>query len=110
MGKSTLRYLILFIIEALLITGSLGADLERIIPWLLGINFSIALFSVNFTFFGYQLSKYKAIYTTVTNRQWFNIVLLLTLPFLPLVIFLFEPAIFRLVALWIACPGFLCIR
>lgn len=96
-----MRYLSLFIIEALLIAGSLSADLERIIPWLLGINFSIALFSVNFTFFGYQLSKYKAIYTAVTNRQWFNIVLLLTLPFLPLVTFLFAPAIFGLVALWV---------
>ena len=98
-GKSTLRYLILTLIEALLVVGSLGANLEKITPWLLGINFSIALFSVNFTFFGYQLSKYKAIYTKVTNRQWFNIILLLTLPFLPLVIFLFSPAIFGLVAL-----------
>lgn len=94
-----MRYLILIIIEALLITGSLSADLEKIIPWLLGINFSIALFSVNFTFFGYQLSKYKVIYTKVTCRQWFNIVLLLALPFLPLVTFLFAPAIFGLVAL-----------
>ncbi len=96
-----MSYLILFVIETLLIAGSLNADFERIIPWLLGINFSIALFSVNFTFFGYQLSKYKAIYTAVTNRQWFNIVLLLTLPFVPLVTFLFEPAIFGLVALWV---------
>lgn len=96
-----MRYLILFVIEALLITGSLSANFDRIIPWLLGINFSIALFSVNFTFFGHQLSQYKAIYTEVTSRQWFNIVLLLTLPFLPLIIFLFEPAIFGLVALLI---------
>lgn len=94
-----MRYLILIIIEALLVAGSLGANLEKITPWLLGINFSIALFSVNFTFFGYQLSKYKAIYTIVTNRQWLNIILLLTLPFLPIVIFLFSPAIFGLVAL-----------
>lgn len=94
-----MRYFIIIIIETLLVAGSIGADLDKITPWLLGINFSIALFSINFTFFGYQLSKYQAIYTAVTNRQWFNIVLLITLPFLPLVIFLFSPSVFGLVAL-----------
>lgn len=96
-----MRYLILLIVELSLIAGSIDTDLEKITPWLLGINFSVAIFSVNFTFFGYQLSKYKSIYTEVTNRQRLNIILLLTLPFLPVALFLFAPGIFGVVALWI---------
>ena len=98
-GSSVWRYFILVIVEALLFWGSLGAELEKVTPWLLGINLSIALFSVNFTFFGYQLSKYKVIYTTVTRRQWINIAALLLLPLLPIVIFLFSSSSYSLAAL-----------
>jgi len=59
----------------LIFLGSLNINVQKITPWLLGINFTIAVFSVNFTFFGYQLSKYKAIYSKITSRQWINIVI-----------------------------------
>ena len=85
----------------LLISGSVNADLNKITPWLLGINFTIAIFSINFTFFGYQLSKYKAIYSSLTKRQWLNIVALLSLPFIPLISFLIVPDYFGNIALWI---------
>ncbi|MEL4474133.1 hypothetical protein [Shewanella algae] len=96
-----MRYLILIIFMALLVAGSMHVDVQKITPWLLGINFTIAIFSINFTFFGYQLSKYKAIYTNITNRQWFNIVTLLSLPFLPLICYLIIPEYFGSIALWI---------
>lgn len=84
----------------LLVFGSLGADVQKITPWLLGVNFTITIFSINFTFFGYQLSKYKAIYSDISNRQWFNIIALLCLPFFPLICFLITPEYFGRVALW----------
>lgn len=100
-GSFLLRYIILLIIMSALIAGSANADVSKITPWLLGINFTIAIFSINFTFFGYQLSKYKAIYSSLTKRQWFNIVTLLVLPFIPLVSFLITPNSFGNIALWI---------
>ena len=95
-----LRLFILIVLELLLVIGSFGLNLEKITPWLLGINFTIAIFSVNFTFFGYQLSKYKAIYSEITKRQWFNITTLLVLPFIPLICFLVVPDYFGRTALW----------
>ncbi len=94
-----MHYLLCVILEVLLIVGSKDANLESITPWLLGINFTIAVFSINFSFFGHQLSKYKAIYTQITKRQWINIITLLVLPFLPLVSFLFFPEYFEKIAL-----------
>ncbi|MDE1488959.1 hypothetical protein KKI90_22305 [Xenorhabdus bovienii] len=85
----------------LLVLGSTNIDVHKITPWLLGINFTIAIFSINFTFFGYQLSKYKAIYSEITKRQWFNIVVLLSLPLFPLISFLIIPDHFGKIALWI---------
>lgn len=85
----------------LLLAGAYGKNLDRIIPWMLGASFSIAIFSVNFTFFGYQLSKYKAIYSRVTCRQWFNIGVLLLLPFVPLISYVFIPELFGLIAIGI---------
>ena len=96
-----LRLFIFIVIELLLVIGSFNLNLEKITPWLLGINFTIAIFSVNFTFFGYQLSKYKTIYSEITKRQWFNITILLVLPFLPLICFLIVPEYFVRTALWI---------
>ena len=90
-----MRYLALFFILVILVVGSWGVDIQKITPWLLGANFTIAIFSVNFTFFGYQLSKYKAIYSDITKRQWFNIVALLCLPFVPLFCFLVFPTYFE---------------
>ena len=84
-----------------MIIGSLDKNIQKITPWLLGINFTIAIFSINFTFFGYQLSKYKAIYSKITKRQWFNIISLLFLPFLPLICFFIVPDYFGKIALWI---------
>lgn len=84
-----------------LIVASSDVDVQKITPWLLGINFTIAIFSINSTFFGYQLSKYKAIYSSITKRQWFNIIALLCLPFLPLISFLITPEYFGKIALWI---------
>jgi len=96
-----LRYIIFLIITILLIIGSLDVDVQKITPWLLGINFTLAIFSINFTFFGHQLSKYKAIYSKVTKRQWLNIVMLMVLPFIPLICFLVIPEYFGRIALWI---------
>lgn len=94
-----MRYALLLITVSLLILLSWGKDLSGITSWLLGINFSFAIFSVNFTFFGYQLSRYKPILDRVSRRQWFNIVVLLVLPFIPLLTYLFSQDHFALVAL-----------
>jgi len=96
-----LRYVAFLLVITLLVVGSLDADVERITPWLLGINFTLAIFSINFTFFGHQLSKYKAIYSNISKRQWLNIVVLMILPFVPLVCFLIVPEYFGRIALWI---------
>ncbi|MBA0194302.1 hypothetical protein [Pectobacterium carotovorum] len=96
-----MRYIILLIAMTLLIFGTNNADVSKITPWLLGINFTIAIFSINFTFFGHQLSKYKLIYNKITKRQWFNVVLLLSLPLIPLICFLIAPEYFARSALWI---------
>lgn len=96
-----MRYLIIFLIELLLIAGSINVNVEKITPWLLGINFTLAIFSINFTFFGHQLSKYKPLYDSITSRQWFNIVALMSLPFVPLFIFLIAPEYFGKLALWV---------
>lgn len=98
--EAGLRYIILLIVMALIMYGSFDSDISKITPWLLGINFTLALFSINFTFFGYQLSKYKLIYDVISNRQWFNIILLMVLPFIPLVCFLLAPDYFDKAALW----------
>ena len=90
-----MRYITFIIVTAFLVIGSFGADIDKITPWLLGISFTLAIFSINFTFFGHQLSKYKAIYSKVTKRQWLNIGTLMVLPFLPLICFLIIPEIFR---------------
>lgn len=94
-------FILCFLEVFLLIKNPASTDIEKITPWLLGINFSIAIFSINFTFFGYQLSKYKAMYTEVTKRQWFNITALLILPFVPLACLLIAPEFFGRAALWI---------
>lgn len=96
-----MRYTIFIIVTALLVVLSLDADIQKITPWLLGINFTIAVFSINFTFFGHQLSKYQAIYNKISKRQWFNILALMLLPFLPLVCFLINPDYLGKVALWV---------
>jgi len=88
----------------LLVAGAVNVDVDvdvQITPWLLGFNFTIAIFSINFTFFGHHLSQYKAIYTSITKRQWFNIVTLLALPFLPLLCYLIIPEYFGRMALWV---------
>jgi len=95
-----LRYIILIAVISLLIYGSYDTNIKAITPWLLGINFTLALFSINFTFFGYQLSKYKTIYHKVTKRQWFNISIILILPFIPLISYLIVPEYFGKIALW----------
>lgn len=87
------------IIEILLIAASASISIEKITPWLLGANFTIAIFSINFTFFGHQLSRYKPIYSKISKRQWINICALLIVPFAPLMCFLIAPDFFSLVAL-----------
>ena len=94
-----MRYLIFVIIEILLIAASASISIEKITPWLLGANFTIAIFSINFTFFGHQLSRYKPIYSKISKRQWINICALLIVPFAPLMCFLIAPDFFSLVAL-----------
>lgn len=101
MNASAVRYLVFAIIEIALVISSPYDDLDKITPWLLGINFTISAFSINFTFFGYQLSKYQSIYTGVTKRQWFNIGLLLIIPFVPLISYLLFPSNFGISALLI---------
>ena len=96
-----MRYLIIFLIELLLIVGSINVNVEKITPWLLGINFTFAIFSINFTFFGHQLSKYKPLYDSITSRQWLNIIVLMSLPFIPLFTFLIAPEYFGKFALWV---------
>ncbi len=96
-----MRYIIFTIVTVLLVIGSFAADIRQITPWLLGISFTLSIFSINFTFFGHQLSKYKAIYSKITKRQWLNIVTLMVLPFLPLICFLIVPEYFGRIALWI---------
>jgi hypothetical protein len=96
-----LKYIIFTILTILLLVGAQGSDLQRITPWLLGASFTISIFSINFTFFGYQLSKYKAIYDRISRRQWLNLGLLLVLPFFPLISFLFHPEHFGFIALGI---------
>ncbi|MGK4444711.1 hypothetical protein ACSMDF_15280 [Yersinia enterocolitica] len=96
-----MRYVILLIVIILLTLGAADSDVHKITPWLLGINFTIAIFSINFTFFGYKLSKYKSIYSEITRRQWFNIIMLLSLPLFPLISFLIMPNYFGTIALWV---------
>ena len=96
-----MRYLILVVLEVCLVLLSLGKDLSNISSWLIGINFTSALFSVNFTLFGYQLSRYKPILDRPTYRQWINIILLMTLPFFPLITFLLAPKLHAHIALWL---------
>lgn len=94
-----MRVVIFFILEAMLLWFSYGVDVQRITPWLLGASFTISIFSINFTFFGYQLSKYKAIYDKVTHRQWVNITALIILPFIPLLSYFVFPEGFSQVSL-----------
>lgn len=101
MNSKLTRYVIFAIIEIALLITLPNNNLEKITPWLLGVNFTIAAFSINFTFFGYQLSKYQSIYTGVTNRQWLNITILLITPFLPLLCYLLSPTNFGASALLI---------
>lgn len=101
MNSELARYAIFVIIEIMLLISLPDSNLEKITPWLLGINFTIAAFSINFTFFGYQLSKYQSIYTRVTNRQWVNITILLITPFVPLIYYLLSPTNFGVSALLI---------
>jgi len=95
-----LKYFILAIIEVLLVIKSWNIDLSAISNWLIGINFTLAVFSVNFTFFGYQLSRYKPIHDKLTKRQWFNIVIVFSLPFIPILAFLFFPTYYEIASLW----------
>ncbi|WKC40174.1 hypothetical protein [Shewanella algae] len=96
-----MRFIICTILTILLVVGAQGSDLQKITPWLLGASFTISIFSINFTFFGYQLSKYKAIYDRISTRQWFNLGSLLVLPFIPLISYLFYPDSFGFIALGI---------
>lgn len=93
------RYSFLILTLLLLWFSSSDKDLSKISSWLLGINFTFAVFSINFTFFGYQLSRYKSILDRVSGRQWFNIVILLVLPFIPLITYLFSPDHFAVLTL-----------
>ena len=52
-----MHYVAFLLVFILLVAGSVDADVERITPWLLGINFTLAVFSINFTFFGKMHSK-----------------------------------------------------
>ena len=96
-----MRYIIFTTLTILLLVGAQGSDIQKITPWLIGASFTISIFSINFTFFGYQLSKYKAIYDRLSKRQWFNLGSLLVLPFIPLLSYLFHPDYFGFVALGI---------
>ncbi|TSA23884.1 hypothetical protein D4R71_07910 [bacterium] len=96
-----MRFFLIIIIEILIILGTKSLEVNEITSWLLGINFSVAFFSLNFTFFGYQLSKYKAIYDKITNRQWFNIYVIIILPFLPIITYLIYPVLWGKLSLWI---------
>ena len=98
-SDENMKYIILVIVEIILIALGSGKDLSNVSSWLLGINFTFAVFSINFAFFGYQLSRYKSILERVTKRQWFNIAVLLTLPFIPLIVFLVSQEYFALSAL-----------
>ncbi len=90
---------IIAIIEFVLFFFSKDKDLSGISSWLLGINFTFAVFSINFTFFGYQLSRYKSILEHMAKRQWFNIIILLALPFVPLLIYILSREYFALSAI-----------
>lgn len=86
-----MNYLIVLafvLLEALLIISAQNFDFDKATPWLLGLSFTITFFSINFTFFGYQLSKYKLIYSRITARQWLNISIQLCLPLLNLIAYL----------------------
>lgn len=92
--------LILFFIltiSFLVLAGS--SDVNKISAWLIGVNFTISIFSINFTFFGYQLAKYKPIYDRISKRQWLNIAFLMVYPFFPLFTYLVSLEWFPYVAL-----------
>jgi hypothetical protein len=74
--------------------------LNPISGWLIGINFTFAFFSVNFTFFGYQLSRYKPIHDKLSKRQWINVIIVLGVPFVPIISFLIYPVYYAKIALW----------
>lgn len=99
--KPTIFILFATVLSMILIIGAKNSDLTRITPWLLGANFTVSAFSINFTFFGHQLSKYKAIYDGLSKRQWLNLFVILILPFSPLILYLFVPEFFEYVALGI---------
>ncbi|PML42668.1 MULTISPECIES: hypothetical protein [Vibrio] len=94
-----MKFIIFIVLTVLLLFFAGSADLEKITPWLIGVSFTVSIFSINFTFFGYQLSKYKPIYDQVSKRQWFHIVFLMVIPFAPLLAYLATPDLFAYVSL-----------
>ncbi|EJB8455147.1 hypothetical protein MW332_005011 [Vibrio parahaemolyticus] len=94
-----MKFVIFTLLTLILLICAEYVNLDRITPWLLGISFTISIFSINFAFFGYQLSKYKPLYDKITNRQWFNIVFLMVMPFIPLVAYLAVPNLFAYISL-----------
>lgn len=76
-------------------------NLMAISSWLFAINFSYAAFSINFTFFGTEFSKYKILKNDIKPRQWFNIWLCLVLPLLLPVIYLVNVKYFHFFSLWL---------
>lgn len=84
-------YLIIFVFDLIILRFIPNDNLDKIVNWLIGINFTLSIFAINFTFFSYQLSKYKPLVEKLSVLQWLNIVSLLVFPFFPVVLFLINP-------------------
>lgn len=71
------------------------------ISWIIGLAFTLSLFSVNFTFFSYNLSKYKNLIDKISLYQWVRIVFLICIPVLlvGLSIFLYDVWVYNM-AVW----------
>ncbi|WP_229620023.1 hypothetical protein [Vibrio parahaemolyticus] len=89
-----MKFMIFLVLTLVLLIFAGHSNLDKITPWLIGISFTISIFSINFTFFGYQLSKYKPLYDQISKRQWFHIIFLMTIPFIPLLVYLAAPNLF----------------
>ena len=90
-------YPIIFMIEYLILNSAI--NLSKIENWLIGINFTLAVFSINSLFFGYQFSRYKSLIDYISKKQWINIGIILLLPLIPLIVIFFHSEWYYRIAL-----------
>jgi hypothetical protein len=68
-----------------------GKKLDHVGTWILSANFAAAFFAINFAFIGYNLSPYSKLWRRLSWSHWVLILLLLSLPTLPIIALLLQP-------------------